>query len=145
MSVIPTEGVDIFWPEVEPMLAPAVALSGGRLDMPALLEGLHTAKYVLWVVYDDAQVIRAAFTSRVAVYPRRSVLAVECAGGTGMRHWVGLVQETFRNVSRDLGLSGVEMYGRPGWLRVLSRYGWKHSMMVMEVDQRETPQETGHE
>ena len=136
MSVIPPEGVDLFWPEVKDLLGPAVALSGGRLDMVSLLDGLHSAKYVLWVVYDDKQIIRAAFTSRIAVYPRRKILAVECAGGTGMRHWVELVQKTFRDFSNDLGLSGVEMYGRPGWLRVLSRYGWKHSMMVMEVDQR---------
>lgn len=141
MSVIPTEGVDVFWPKVKHLLAPAVELSGGRLDMSALLDGLREARYVLWVVYDDDVAIRAAFTTRIAVYPRRKVLAVECAGGTGMHHWVELVQYTFRSFARDMGLQGVEMYGRPGWLRVLSRYGWKHSMMVMDVDHSAPPQE----
>ena len=144
MSVIPAEGVGLFWERVAPLLAPAVAQSGGRLDMDALYEGLILRRYLLWVACDD-EVVRAAFTTRIAAYPRRKVLAVECAGGTDMRHWVDLVQQTFRNFAGDSGLEGVEMYGRPGWLRVLSRYGWKHTMMIMEVDQRAAPQETGHE
>jgi hypothetical protein len=144
MSVVPAEGVDLFWERVAPLLAPAVAQSGGRIDMDALYEGLILRRYLLWVALED-DVVYAAFTTRTAVYPRRKVLVVECAGGTRMREWLDLVQQTFRNFSRDSELEGVEMYGRPGWIRMLSRYGWKHTMMVMEVDQRETPQETGHE
>lgn len=141
MSVIPTEGVDVFWPKVKHLLAPAVAHTNGRMDMPALLERLYDARYVLWVVYDEDAVIRAAFASRIADYPCRRMLAVEFAGGTGMHHWVELVQYTFRSFARDMGLDGVEMYGRPGWVRMLSRYGWKHAMVLMEVDQRAAPQE----
>lgn len=141
MSIVPTEGVDVFWPQVESLLRPALAYSGGRIDGPSMLDRLRDGRYALWVAYDETETVRAAFATRVATYPRRNVLAVDCAGGTRMQDWIDLVQQTFRNFARDSGLDGVEMYGRPGWLRVLSRYGWKHSMVVMEVDQRTASQE----
>lgn len=140
MSVIPPEGVDVFWPEVEPLLARAVPYSGGRIDIESLHEWALDGRYLLWVAH-DGEAIRAAFATRVATYPRRRMLSVDCAAGVHIRDWIDLVQMTFRNFSRDAGLDGVEMYGRPGWNRVLSRYGWERSMVLMEVDQRAVPQE----
>jgi len=144
MSVIPPEGVELFWPQVERLLVLATAYSGGRMTVEDLRERMLDGRYLLWVAH-DGEAIRAAFATRTAVYPRRKVLAVECAGGKGMCEWIELVQQTFRNFARDSGLDGVEMYGRPGWTRVLSRYGWKRAMVVMEVDQRavDTPRNAG--
>jgi hypothetical protein len=139
MSVVPAEGVDLFWERVAPLLAPALLYSGGRIDADALYEGLILRRYLLWVVMDD-DVIQAAFATRTAAYPRRRMLAVDCAGGSRMREWLDLVQQTFRNYARDTDCDGVEMYGRPGWERALSRYGWKRTMVIMEVG-RAAPQE----
>jgi hypothetical protein len=142
MSVIPSEGVGMFWPEVEPLLAPATAYSGGRINVEDLRERFLDGRYLLWAAH-DGESIKAAFATRIAVYPRRRMLAVECAGGKFMSDWIDLVQQTFRNFARDMGLDGVEMYGREGWTRVLSRYGWKRAMVVMEVDRRVSAQEVG--
>lgn len=139
MSAVPTSGVDLFWPDVEPLLTPATVYSQGRMDTASLLEWLRDGRYLLWVAH-DGEAIRAAFATRIAAYPRRRVLAVDCAGGTQMREWLALVQQTFRNFARDSGCDGVEMCGRAGWARALSNYGWKRSMVVMEVDQRMSPQ-----
>ncbi len=132
MSVIPAEGVEMFWPQVEGLLAPAMAYSGGRLDLETVQRKLAARQSQLWVVFED-ETIRAAFVTREAAYPKRRLLAVDVAGGAGMRQWLDLVQQTFRNFARDIGVSGVELYGRPGWWRALRAYGWTQRFVVLEV------------
>ena len=135
MTAIPPEGLKPMWPTVAPLLAPAIKRSGGRVTMRDLFSGLSEQRYLLWVVYFVPDVtVQAAFVTRVAEYPSRTLLAVDFAGGSRMRGWVGKVQQTFREYARDMGLDGVEMFGRPGWTEVLGRYGWKASMVLVEAD-----------
>ncbi|MFA5899579.1 MAG: hypothetical protein WC829_10745 [Hyphomicrobium sp.] len=101
--------------------------------MPALFKELSGQRCLLWVTYGPDKVVRAAFVTRVTQYPSKTMLSVDFAGGSMMRAWVDDVQRTFREYARDAGLGGVEMAGRGGWTRMLGRYGWKPSMVVLEV------------
>lgn len=91
-------------------------------------------RYLLWVARQDDMVVHAAFLTRVAEYPNRRLLAVDCAGGTMMEGWLETANHTFRAFALDSGLDGVEMSGRRGWLKVLGRLGWKETFVVMETD-----------
>ncbi len=72
--------------------------------------------------------------TRVATYPNRRTLVVDFAGGARMTEWVDLAQHTFREYALQAGLSGVELYGRPGWLRLLGRLGWRQEFVVLSID-----------
>lgn len=138
MSLVPREDLKTIWPVVAPLLAPAVSYSHGRLGMSSIFDAIQDQRNTLWVIYDSSLTVRAAFTTRVAHYPKRSLVVVETAGGRGMNDWLGLVQQTFRDYARDLGADGVEMYGRAGWARALRRYGWTQTMVLCEVKASET-------
>ncbi len=126
--------VKTIWPIVAPMLARGVYYSAGRTDMQAVYEALQTSMQLLWVAYDDADnQIAAAFTTRVAKYQKHSALVIDCVGGTGMRNWLRIASETFRSYARDAGLLNVEMFGRPGWARVLKSCGWAQKLVVLEI------------
>lgn len=135
-SVKSIEAPDVLtiWPVVAPMLEPAVALSGGRVTMRTLRKGLLARQYLLWVAYPEDRVIRAAFVTRVAIYPARKLLTVDCAGGSEMDGWLETVVQTFRAFARQSGLSGVEMFGRPGWTRALGKHGWHQTGVLCEID-----------
>ncbi len=133
---IPLEAVDEMWPTVAPLLAPAVERSHGRVDMAAVTEGLTARRYLLWVAYAEDREIAAAFITRVAVYPRKSMLAIDFAGGGRMSAWLPTVLDTFRRFAEDSGLDGAEFYGREGWVKPVSRYGWRQNIVLCEIDAR---------
>lgn len=134
LSLVPSEQIKTTWPLVAPMLARAVPYSAGRMNLRSILEGLLEQRFLLWVAYDDAGAdIGAVFTTRTAVYSQRSSLVIDCAAGSQMRHWLHLASATFRAYARDAGLAGVEMFGRPGWARVLKSCGWQQKLVLMEV------------
>lgn len=134
MSLVPQEDLKITWPMVAPMLARAVPYSAGRMDLRSILQGLLEQRYLLWVAYDDAAArVAAAFVTRIAIYSNRASLVIDCAGGSQMRHWLHLASDTFRAYARDAHLAGVEMFGRPGWARVLKSCGWQQKLVLMEV------------
>lgn len=134
MSLVPLDNVKSTWPLVAPMLARAVPYSAGRMDLRSILTGLLEQRFLLWIAYDDAAPgVVAAFTTRTAVYSRRTSLVIDCAAGSQMRHWLYLASATFRAYARDAGLAGIEMFGRPGWARVLKSCGWQQKLVLMEI------------
>lgn len=139
VSAVPFEAVADMWPTVLPMLQPAIDLSSGRIDADAVLEGLKNRFYVLWVIYPQDLSLCAAAVTHTAKYPRKSMLTVDLLGGHGMQAWLDDLATTFRKFAQVQGLAGVEMTGRPGWARVLSRLGWKHISVVCEMNAISAP------
>lgn len=137
VALVPTEAVEDLWPTVAPLLAPAMEYAGGRIDLDSVHEWLLDRRYLLWIAYPEDKVIRAAFATREARYPRRSMLVVEIAGGTAMRRWVSEATKVFRSFARDVGLDGVEMFGRHGWAGALKPYGWTETTVLCEVSAAE--------
>lgn len=134
VTLVPTEAVDDLWPTVAPLLAPAIEYSGGRIDLESVHEWLLDRRYLLWIAYPEDKVIRAAFATREARYPRRSMLAIDLCGGDGMRRWAADATHVFQSYARDAGLDGVEIYGREGWSRALHRYGWASSVVLVDIN-----------
>lgn len=133
VTLVPPEAIREWWPTVGPMLEPAVALSKGRADMISVLQWLLERKYLLWVAYAADYAVKAAFVSREARYPCRSMLAIDFAGGSEHLGWAEEGTRIFRSFARDVGLDGVELVGRPGWQKSLKSHGWSTTGVVVEV------------
>ncbi len=134
VTLIPTEAVDDLWPTVAPLLAPAMEYAGGRIDMDSVHEWLLDRRYLLWVTYAEDKIIRAAFVTREARYPRRNMLVIDICGGTHMRRWAAEGTRVFTSFARDVGLDGVEMCGRAGWTRSLRPYGWSDGLVILDIN-----------
>lgn len=134
VSAVPFEAVEDMWPTVLPMLQDAIDMSDGRIDAATVLDSLRARTFVLWVVYPPDLSICAAMVTSVMQYPLKSVLSVRLMGGHGMQHWLASVVQVLRNFAHDSGLPGVEMTGREGWLRPLTRLGWSPLSVVCSID-----------
>lgn len=134
VTAVRPEDINTFWPIAEPLLAPAVEVTSGRIGMESVFIRLQSGVYLLWVAHQDDLDIKAAFLTREAQYPDKKVLTIECAGGTQMHGWLEEASKVFRAHSRAAGLTGVELYGRPGWTRALKSLGWRQSVVVCEID-----------
>lgn len=131
LNTIRIDDVPKVWPIVAPLLAKAVALSGGRYDMRAVLAQLRDERAQLWVVYDENSVVAAAFTARRAVYPCSSWLTIEFLGGEGVTEWLPAVEGTLTAYAIEAGLEGVEMVGRVGWTKPLAAFGWGQNAVML--------------
>lgn len=137
-GIIPSEALGQFWPVAAPMLEPAVRRAGGRISMDTVYHGLISGSHLLWAMTTDDEVA-AVMTTRVAQYPLKKMLVVECLGGKRLSEWVENASATIKRFAKDSGLDGVEMFGRGGWARALEPYGWKHAMVVCEINFDQEP------
>lgn len=134
VSVVPTEQLQVAWPIVAPMLAPAVALSNGRWSMGSLYAAIGAGDHTLWLVVDSQLTPHASFTTRIAKYPLKSMLAWGFVGGEAMPEWFDAVSEMIDRYVVDAGLAGQEHGGRLGWDRSLRAAGWRRTGMMHEKD-----------
>ena len=134
VSVIPAENLKGVWPIASPLLAPAIDRSGGRIDQQSTYRWIEDGRLLLWFAANADHQVRAAFTTRIAHYPLKSMLVVECLGGSDMHLWVDVANEAFKGYARRAGCEGVEMYGRRGFARALRKFGWKETMVLCEID-----------
>ena len=133
LSPVRSEDVKEIWRSIIPLLSPALAYSGGRIDAHSVLDWLLDGRYRLWVAHQDDMKIIAAFVTREAQYPRKRMLTIDICGGNEMNGWLEAADQTFRAHSRELGLDGIELFGREGWTRALRRLGWRQTGVMVEV------------
>lgn len=134
VSLVPPEAVKDMWPAVAPLLAPAIEMSHGRADLISVLQWLLERRYLLWIAFPPSGEVRAAFVTREARYPGRSMLSIDFCGGDGLHGWAAEGTRIFRSFAKDVGLSGVELVGRPGWQKSLAPYGWEALGVVVETN-----------
>ncbi len=134
VSPVRTDEVRQLWASVAPMLVPAIRYSGGRIDARSVVEWLMDGRYILWIAHTEDLQPRAALVTRVANYPRRSMLAVDLCGGSGLEEWAAEADRVFREYSRHLGLSGIELAGRIAWTRALKKLGWQQFSALVSTD-----------
>lgn len=131
VSVVAHDDLEQVWPIAAPMLAAAVVRSEGRYNMHALFTSLQGKRALLWIVYDARQHVHAAFTTREAQYPCARWLSVDFLGGSGIDRWLTIVCTTLDDYARAADLEGVEMVGRPGWVKPLAASGWRQNAVML--------------
>jgi hypothetical protein len=132
---IPTVDVATLWPIAEPMISEAIEYSGGRYTIEDLRSDLETGDQQLWFVCDEIETSRpkwlAALTTSFSRYPQMKTLVVVTCGGSDLRRWIGCAEEALLDYARENGCSKIEIYGRPGWERVLRRTA-KKALTIFE-------------
>lgn len=129
---VPADRVKQEWRLAAPLLAKAVARSGGRYNLHELFKTLLAERAHLWLVRDDERVVVAAFTTHVARYPLKDILAVDFIGGRGVGDWLACVTDVLDRFVTAHQLAGLETCARLGWKPLLAERGWKQTMAWYE-------------
>jgi hypothetical protein len=111
------------WPEVAPLLAPAVEMSEGRHTLATTLARVSTGHMTALVALSQARPIMGCII-QVAIYPAEKWLQVPFCGGTRMKEWLPSLLDTLDSYAYNEQCAGVELFGRGGWKRVLAPYGY---------------------
>tara|TARA_Y100000004_G_scaffold146610_1_gene167537 strand:+ start:689 stop:1129 length:441 start_codon:yes stop_codon:yes gene_type:complete len=134
-SPIPKDYASAIWPNVARVLEKSVFTAKGKYEVDDVLDCILKDELVLWVVIDTADdEVVAAITTRLIEYPQGNAMAMDWIGGTRMKEWLSMAQESISRYARDHKCKYLEGYGRKGWDRWLRKYGWKPDYIAYKME-----------
>lgn len=105
-----------------------VAITWGQV-----LEGVLGGDYNVTQIYVDHE-LRAVLVLEVVDIgePLERTVSVVSAGGSGTREWVHDMHDSLLRIAENLDARRLLIMGRPGWRRVMDRYGWSEVGTLIE-------------
>lgn len=105
---------------------------GGRSDADDILDLCENDYMLLWIVVDLDDNYQAAIVTQVQDYPKLRCLTLVACGGTNMKKWLSIANVIIRDYAKKKGCTIWEIWARPAWIRVLSKYSARQSLVVLE-------------
>lgn len=115
---IPLRHLHLVWPDLWPLLEPAVKRSP---DKPDVLARLLFNDAQLWAVYDVNTPVAAIVTQIQTGREKRCLIWL--VGGSRLREWSADFIAKLEDWARSLGCVALRGVGRPGWARVVKKFG----------------------
>ena len=134
IALIPPNYVQTLWDDVEKYLAPAVARSHGRWDMQSLYESLRKMEQLLWVAFNEDNIIEGVATTEFTMYPKKKMLTLQYIGGENFNDWCWCMLEKFNSWAKDNECDGIEGTARHGFWKWLEQDGFSRSYTVYEKE-----------
>lgn len=126
---IPSTRAERIWPLVSPLFQRIVSEFDPGYSTDDLLEKVKTQKGQLWVCATDT--LHAAAITEIKVLPAYKVLhVIACAGGQ-MNLWLPHLLNVFDFYAKEHDCLYVTCSGRRGWVRSLSKFGWKEEFTTV--------------
>ena len=111
-----------------------------RCDALDLIQACSVGEKNLWVVFEDTDdspglhnenIVAAAVTS-VTPYPKCTMLTITALAGDRMEEWLTDLHQVLHKYRAAGGHLGLEEWGRDGWVRRLTKLGFRKSHILME-------------
>jgi len=123
------------WDVVYPILDRCHSYSNGELETQDYLQMILNGDMQLWIAADtkhpSQEGIFAAMLTEFVMYPRKKVMRIVAIAGEGMDRWMKYFP-ALESAALEVGCTGLEVFGRKGWLRILK--DWKCSYHVLTKD-----------
>ena len=123
---IPLRCLHLVWPDLWPLLEPAVRRTP---DKPDVLARLIACDAQLWAVYPSASLRAGDGRAPVAAIVTQITLSPEkrcrlwLVGGSRVREWIGDFLAKVEDWARSLGCVALWASGREGWARLVNEFG----------------------
>jgi hypothetical protein len=124
--------IDLVWHEIKSMLLEALQYADGKYTVDDIYQKLTSAQMQLWVVYHNHKLCAFCIT-QIFIYPTEKRLGILFASGRDVYEWIHL-NEIIKDFATTKGCSAVEIYGRPGWEKILRPFGYEKIHTVLKVE-----------
>lgn len=92
-------------------------------DVPSVIDVLLMGTFKLWVVYDGDLNPQGLMITELVKYPTEDVISVFALAGNGTtKEWMREAEATLEEHAKELGVSTIEAWARPGVARALNRF-----------------------
>lgn len=128
---VPPEEVPGLWDRVEPYIQDANRYGGGKFRAHDWLCKLLAEQALLYVSPN----LESAVICELQVYPRSRVFSIILLGGEGGHDWTEY-QVMLEQMARHYQCDQMEVFGRPGWRKILKMQGYElaHHVWRKEID-----------
>jgi hypothetical protein len=135
---IPNEKIDEAWHHVESNIADALARSNGYALASNFKEWIKEKKMQLWILWDKESEHKyyGVVVTEIIQRPLQRVLNIKIMTGTHREKWQHLVKE-IEDFAWFNNCDSMELVARPGWEKVLKRFGYKKSHVLLEKYNKE--------
>jgi hypothetical protein len=135
---IPNEKIDEAWHHVESNIADALAGSNGYALASNFKEWIKEKKMQLWILWDKESEHKyyGVVVTEIIQRPLQRVLNIKIMTGTHREKWQHLVKE-IEDFAWFNNCDSMELVARPGWEKVLKRFGYKKSHVLLEKHNKE--------
>lgn len=120
--------IQVRWDEIKNLLEHAYHYnSGSGVTMDDLFRSVSLGQEYMW---DIAQG-RAFGVTDYILYPRNHIVArVTSLAGEGIEEWFDDAIEDFHQWARDVGAKALQIWGRPGFQKMLKTKGFEMSQQL---------------
>ena len=135
---IQNEKIDEAWHHVESNIADALARSNGYALASNFKEWIKEKKMQLWILWDKESEHKyyGVVVTEIIQRPLQRVLNIKIMTGTHREKWQHLVKE-IEDFAWFNNCDSMELVARPGWEKVLKRFGYKKSHVLLEKHNKE--------
>lgn len=133
-SIVPIEHINDVWDSVKDYLLPAVKVTNGRYMLYDVYIAVQRGKMQLWIAFTDDKEILGCEVTEITDYPSRRILTSMFTGGVKIRQWRDEMMEVLVRWAEDNQCTGIEGYGRKGWIKMLEPYGVKENLILFEKE-----------
>lgn len=126
------EEIDKVWPLVKDKIQAALDRNFNPKDHWHVKEQCKLGLEQLWVIVDDKDDIHGVCVSSIVKQPNYNVGIVNMATGHDLSLWVDQIKEFEKWASKNYGVKKIEIFGRPGWKRMLAPLGFTFSHVQMD-------------
>lgn len=117
-------GLQKRWEEIEPLIADAYFYINGLLEPHDLLMSVAHGKETAWLIQGAEGQTLGFGTTELLRYPRKLIARVNMLAGHDIHSWFHEAIDFFETWSRDLEVDLLEIWGRPGWKRLLQSHNY---------------------
>ena len=118
-TAIPLRDLHLAWPELWPLLEPAVKRSA---DRPDVLARLIAGDAQLWAIVETGKAV-AAVVTMIQIRDGEKRCLLWLVGGSRVRHWAPDFLAQVEAWARSLGCVALWGCGRAGWARLAEKFG----------------------
>jgi len=134
ISIVEPHLIPDVWPKVEGFLQQVCDITDGRSTPAETLNSVIKDLASLWVVYDEATLqVVGALVVKINQYPKIKLLTVEQLAGEDFDEWIDQANELLIICAKHYQCAGLELIGRRGWVKKLSRLHWKERFSTCQL------------
>jgi len=126
------EEIDKIWPLVKDKVQAALDRNHNFRDHTDVKENCKNGVEQLWVIADKKDNVHGVCITQIMQQPNYNVGLVRIATGHDLPLWVDKINEFENWAEKKFSCKKIEIYGRPGWKKMLTPLGYEFSHVQMD-------------
>jgi hypothetical protein len=138
---IPKKNINQVWVLAYPYIKEALSYSNNHHHPEHFKDLLNEGKLQLWMIWNNKaehskDKLYGIIVSEIIQKSIKKVCHIAIATGKNRQKWQHLI-EKLENFAKDQGCDCMELIARPGWQKILDKYNYKKTHVVLEKELKE--------